>query len=108
MIRRYGFGHLYCLGWAHSLLSQNTNVVKFFSLLRKDDVDNQLVYYQVSALRLPYRSHLTIWVYNQAGIGTYFTPGIVSPFFEWAAQILDEAVAWFVHTSASYVVGSTH
>jgi hypothetical protein len=52
MTRRCGFGHLYGLGWTQSLHSQNTNVVKFFSLLRKNDIDRQLVYYQVGSLQL--------------------------------------------------------
>ncbi|KAI0632336.1 hypothetical protein C8Q77DRAFT_1125094 [Trametes polyzona] len=64
----------------------NTNVVKFYSLLKKDD-DNrqQLCYYQ-------------------PGVGTYFNPGVVSPFFQWAAKILDEAFAWYLdaHVRGGY------
>ncbi|KAK7037246.1 hypothetical protein VNI00_011237 [Paramarasmius palmivorus] len=56
----------------------NTNVVKFFSILKKDNCDEQLCYYQ-------------------AGIGTYFNPGAVSPLFEWGAKILDEAFAWYLN-----------
>ncbi|KAI0275275.1 hypothetical protein BC834DRAFT_921341 [Gloeopeniophorella convolvens] len=56
----------------------NTNVVKLYSLLRKDKVEDQLCYYQ-------------------AGIGTYFQPGVVSPLFNWAAQLLDEAIAWYLY-----------
>ena len=33
--------------------SQNTNVVKFYSLLKKDNTDEQLCYYQVRFI-LPY------------------------------------------------------
>ncbi|KAG2151424.1 hypothetical protein DEU56DRAFT_777810 [Suillus clintonianus] len=54
----------------------NTNVVKFVSLLKKD-TDRQLCYYQ-------------------AGVGTYFAPGVVSPMFTWLAKILDEAFAWYL------------
>lgn len=32
----------------------------------------------------------------QAGVGTYFEPGVVSPVFEWVAKILDLAFAWYV------------
>jgi uncharacterized protein (DUF2235 family) len=32
----------------------------------------------------------------QAGVGTYFKPGVVSPIFRRAAAILDEAVAWYL------------
>lgn len=56
--------------------STNTNVVKFVSLLKKD-TDSQLSYYQ-------------------AGVGTYFAPGVVSPTFTWLAKILDEAFAWYL------------
>lgn len=64
-------------GTANEYDSENTNVVKFFSLLKKDDFTRQLCYYQ-------------------AGIGTFFAPGMVSPIFEWCAKILDEAVAWYL------------
>ncbi|THH16718.1 hypothetical protein EW146_g3969 [Bondarzewia mesenterica] len=64
-------------GTANQYDGYNTNVVKFFSLLKKDNIDEQMCYYQ-------------------AGIGTYFQPGVVSPFFQWGAKILDEAVAWYL------------
>lgn len=57
--------------------NDNTNVVKFFSLLKKDDFSSQLCYYQ-------------------PGVGTYFAPGLISPFFAWLARIADLAVAWYV------------
>ncbi|KAH9007824.1 hypothetical protein EDB84DRAFT_1552891 [Lactarius hengduanensis] len=56
----------------------NTNVVKLYSLLRKDNVEDQLCYYQ-------------------AGIGTYIQPGVVSPLFEKAAEILDDTIAWYLY-----------
>ncbi|KAN0138084.1 Uncharacterized alpha/beta hydrolase domain (DUF2235) domain containing protein [Lactarius tabidus] len=56
----------------------NTNVVKLCSLLRKDRVEEQLTYYQ-------------------AGVGTYLAPGVVSPLFQWGAEIMDEAVAWYLY-----------
>ncbi|KAH9979651.1 hypothetical protein BJV74DRAFT_888045 [Russula compacta] len=56
----------------------NTNVVKLYSLFRKDISEDQLCYYQ-------------------AGIGTYFSPGIVSPLFKWVAQAMDKAVAWYFY-----------
>ncbi|KAG5645997.1 hypothetical protein DXG03_004599 [Asterophora parasitica] len=56
---------------------QNTNVVKFFALLKKDDFNQQLCYYQ-------------------PGIGTWFNPGVVSPLFLWGAKILDLAFAWYL------------
>ncbi|KAF9560892.1 hypothetical protein CPC08DRAFT_459719 [Agrocybe pediades] len=64
-------------GTSNEYDADNTNVVKFFALLRKDDPDEQLCYYQ-------------------AGVGTYFQPGVVSPLFEWCAKILDLAVAWYL------------
>ncbi|KAH9030287.1 hypothetical protein EDB84DRAFT_1494683 [Lactarius hengduanensis] len=49
----------------------NTNVVKLYSLLGKDKVEDQLCYYQ-------------------AGIGTYIQPGV-------AAEILDDTIAWYLY-----------
>ncbi|KAG2155809.1 uncharacterized protein EDB93DRAFT_53072 [Suillus bovinus] len=63
-------------GTAASYDAKNSNVVKFVSLLKKD-TDIQLCYYQ-------------------AGVGTYFAPGVVSPMFIWLAKILDEAFAWYL------------
>ncbi|KIK99629.1 hypothetical protein PAXRUDRAFT_822546 [Paxillus rubicundulus Ve08.2h10] len=65
--------------------SANSNVVKFYALLRKDCPEQQLVYYQ-------------------AGIGTYFAPGVVSPLWTPLAQLLDEAVAWYLdaHVMGGY------
>lgn len=63
-------------GTAGSYDVMNTNVVKFVSLLKKD-TDSQLCYYQ-------------------PGVGTYFSPGVVSPMFTWLAKILDEAFAWYL------------
>ncbi|ESK88013.1 hypothetical protein Moror_10818 [Moniliophthora roreri MCA 2997] len=66
-------------GTSNEYDGDNTNVVKFFSLLKKDNCDEQICYYQ-------------------AGVGTYFNPGTVSPFFEWSAKILDLAFAWYLNT----------
>ncbi|KAH8806595.1 hypothetical protein DL96DRAFT_1537019 [Flagelloscypha sp. PMI_526] len=64
-------------GTASEYGSENTNVVRFFSLLRKDVKEKQLCYYQ-------------------AGVGTFFAPGIVSPLLEWWAKVLDSAFAWYL------------
>ncbi|KAE9403227.1 hypothetical protein BT96DRAFT_854948 [Gymnopus androsaceus JB14] len=70
--------HILCFdGTSEEYSSENTNIVKFFALLKKDNFDDQLCYYQVS-------------------IGTYFSPGVVSPVFQWCAKILDEAFAWYL------------
>ncbi|KAF8799361.1 hypothetical protein BYT27DRAFT_7120961 [Phlegmacium glaucopus] len=63
-------------GSASKYDTKNTNVVKLFALLKKD-CEEQLTYYQ-------------------AGIGTWFQPGVVSPIFEWGAKILDLAFAWYL------------
>ncbi|KZS93571.1 hypothetical protein SISNIDRAFT_441474 [Sistotremastrum niveocremeum HHB9708] len=65
--------------------SKNTNVVKFFGLLQKENVDRQMCYYQ-------------------AGIGTYVSPGMVSPLTSWLAKVADEAVAWYLdhHVMGGY------
>jgi hypothetical protein len=64
-------------GTASQYMSANTNVVKLYSMLRKDKTE-QVTYYQ-------------------AGIGTYYEPGVVTPMFQWAAKILDEAFAWYLY-----------
>lgn len=53
----------------------NSNIVEFFSLLKKDDSDKQLVYYQ-------------------AGIGTYTSPQIATPFWSALSKTIDEMIAW--------------
>ncbi|KAI1793368.1 hypothetical protein LXA43DRAFT_972022 [Ganoderma leucocontextum] len=73
-------------GTANQYDGDNTNVVKFYSLLKKDGAsDQQLCYYQ-------------------PGIGTYLNPGVVSPIFQWCAKILDEAFAWYLdaHVRGGY------
>ncbi|KAK7045884.1 hypothetical protein VNI00_007315 [Paramarasmius palmivorus] len=55
--------------------SDNSNIVEFFQLLKKDDRSKQMVYYQ-------------------AGIGTYTTPEIATPMMARFSKALDEAVAW--------------
>ena len=75
MMVMYVYSHNASIFPADLGCQQNTNVVKFYSLLKKDNEDEQQCYYQ-------------------PGIGTYFQPGVVSPLFQWGAKILDEAVAW--------------
>ncbi|KAF8878547.1 hypothetical protein BD779DRAFT_1447634 [Infundibulicybe gibba] len=53
----------------------NSNIVGLFTMLKKDDPEKQMVYYQ-------------------AGIGTYTTPEIAIPFAAKVSKGLDEAVAW--------------
>ncbi|KAF9013136.1 hypothetical protein BDQ17DRAFT_1386764 [Cyathus striatus] len=64
-------------GTSNQYDADNTNVVKLFALLKKNDFNEQLAYYQ-------------------PGVGTYFNPGVVSPMFEWFAKILDFAIAWYL------------
>jgi len=54
--------------------SDNSNIVEFFGLLKKDDPSQQLVYYQ-------------------AGIGTYTIPQIATPAFAKMAKLIDEGIA---------------
>jgi len=63
-------------GTASDYSAENTNVVKFVSLLKKDNAQ-QIVYYQ-------------------AGIGTYVSPGLTAPIVQWWAKLLDEAIAWYL------------
>ncbi|KAK1235171.1 hypothetical protein PQX77_001610 [Marasmius sp. AFHP31] len=55
--------------------NDNSNIVEFFSLLKKDDCTKQMVYYQ-------------------AGIGTYTSPQVATPFMASFSKTLDEMVAW--------------
>ncbi|KAF8889443.1 hypothetical protein CPB84DRAFT_1448736 [Gymnopilus junonius] len=55
--------------------SDNSNIIEFFSMLKKDDPAKQLVYYQ-------------------AGIGTYTVPEIATPMMSKLSQTLDMAIAW--------------
>ncbi|TFY67871.1 hypothetical protein EVJ58_g1350 [Rhodofomes roseus] len=63
-------------GTADQYNGKNTNVVKLYSLLKKEHPE-QLCYYQ-------------------PGIGTYLNPGVVSPVFSWGARVLDQGVAWYL------------
>ncbi|KAL0063363.1 hypothetical protein AAF712_009758 [Marasmius tenuissimus] len=54
--------------------NDNSNIVQFVSLLKKDDRSKQMVYYQT-------------------GIGTYTTPNIVTPLLSKISKVLDQAVA---------------
>ncbi|PPQ95701.1 hypothetical protein CVT26_008382 [Gymnopilus dilepis] len=55
--------------------ADNSNIVEFFAMLRKDDPEKQLVYYQ-------------------AGIGTYTVPQIATPMMSKLSKTLDMAIAW--------------
>ncbi|KAH9060461.1 hypothetical protein EDB87DRAFT_1562060 [Lactarius vividus] len=71
-------------GTANEFSERNTNVVKLYSILKKDSPKSQLCYYQEKLTEM------------QAGIGTYFQPGVVSPLFRFAARTLDEMFAWYL------------
>ncbi|KAI0347618.1 hypothetical protein BDW22DRAFT_4266 [Trametopsis cervina] len=58
--------------------TDNSNVIHFFSMLKKDDKSQQMVYYQ-------------------AGIGTYTSPRFATPFAAMVSKGLDEMVAWNLH-----------
>ncbi|THU90422.1 hypothetical protein K435DRAFT_676075 [Dendrothele bispora CBS 962.96] len=53
----------------------NSNIVKFFQMLKKDDRTQQMVYYQ-------------------AGIGTYTAPQTATPLMTKVSKTLDQAIAW--------------
>ncbi|KAJ6500908.1 hypothetical protein C8R45DRAFT_979499 [Mycena sanguinolenta] len=54
--------------------NDNSNIVQLFSMLHKGDRSRQMVYYQ-------------------AGIGTYTTPQIATPFWSKISKLLDEGLA---------------
>ncbi|KAF8066494.1 hypothetical protein FPV67DRAFT_1190302 [Lyophyllum atratum] len=55
--------------------ADNSNIVELFSMLKKDDREHQMCYYQ-------------------AGIGTYTNPEIATPMMAKFSKTLDEAIAW--------------
>ncbi|EUC60432.1 CVNH domain protein [Rhizoctonia solani AG-3 Rhs1AP] len=65
-------------GTSNHFSSQNTNVVKFFELLKKDNPEQQMVYYQT-------------------GVGTYTSPAWTSSISQGVAKTADLAVAWYLH-----------
>ncbi|KAG8932554.1 hypothetical protein FRC02_000932 [Tulasnella sp. 418] len=65
-------------GTADSFDDTNTNIIRLFSILEKDDPEKQLVYYQ-------------------PGLGTYVSESIVwSPILRRIALMLDQGVAWYL------------
>lgn len=62
-------------GTGDSFDQDNSNVVQFLAMLKKDDPTKQLVYYQ-------------------AGIGTYTSDVIKTPIVQGVSKLLDEMVAW--------------
>ncbi|CAE7144134.1 unnamed protein product [Rhizoctonia solani] len=65
-------------GTSNHFNRQNTNVVKMFELLKKDDPERQMVYYQT-------------------GVGTYTSLAWANTFLEGIANKLDEGVAWYLY-----------
>ncbi|KAF9464083.1 hypothetical protein BDZ94DRAFT_1257527 [Collybia nuda] len=55
--------------------ADNSNIVQLVSLLKKNDRQKQMVYYQ-------------------AGIGTYTSPKVVTPFMSSVSKTLDQMFAW--------------
>ncbi|KAF8594721.1 hypothetical protein BDV93DRAFT_611738 [Ceratobasidium sp. AG-I] len=64
-------------GTSNHFSHQNTNVVKLVELLKKDDPERQMVYYQT-------------------GVGTYVSTGWASSVGEGIAKTLDEGIAWYL------------
>ncbi|KAF8593392.1 hypothetical protein BDV93DRAFT_585819 [Ceratobasidium sp. AG-I] len=65
-------------GTSNHFSNRNTNVVKLVELLKNDDPERQMVYYQT-------------------GVGTYVSPGWMTSVGEKAAKKADEAVAWYLY-----------
>lgn len=83
----YGRTLVLCFdGTASQFDGDNTNVVKLFSLLKKDEPGKQLVYYQ-------------------PGVGTFAKPGVLTPVVLWCAKMVDMAVACYLdeHVLGGYM-----
>ncbi|KAG9125483.1 hypothetical protein FRC07_007436 [Ceratobasidium sp. 392] len=65
-------------GTSNHFSNQNTNVVKLVELLKKNDPEKQMVYYQT-------------------GVGTYAPPGMLTNVGLNIAAKADEGVAWFLY-----------
>ncbi|KAF8595456.1 hypothetical protein BDV93DRAFT_548795 [Ceratobasidium sp. AG-I] len=65
-------------GTSNHFSNRNTNVVKLVELLKNDDPERQMVYYQT-------------------GVGTYVSPGWMTSGGEKIAKKADEAVAWYLY-----------
>ncbi|KAF8595457.1 hypothetical protein BDV93DRAFT_548796 [Ceratobasidium sp. AG-I] len=65
-------------GTSNHFSDQNTNVVKLVDLLKKDDPERQMVYYQT-------------------GVGTYVSPGLANSISEGVAKYLDKGLAWYLY-----------
>ncbi|CAE7205429.1 unnamed protein product [Rhizoctonia solani] len=65
-------------GTSNHFSDENTNVVKFFELLKKDNPDQQMVYYQT-------------------GVGTYTSPAWSSSISKSISKAADLAVAWYLY-----------
>ncbi|KAJ3741442.1 hypothetical protein DFH05DRAFT_1506115 [Lentinula detonsa] len=65
--------------------SDNSNIVQLFTVLKKDDRDKQMVYYQ-------------------AGIGTYTSPQIATPLMAKFSKTVDMAIGWYLdaHVMGGY------
>ena len=79
-------------------ISQNTNIVRLFSMLKKDDPESQVCYYQESI-----RPSTVSYALNptkrltQAGVGTYIKPGAASPFLRSYIKFFDRALALYIN-----------
>ncbi|KDQ62964.1 hypothetical protein JAAARDRAFT_202495 [Jaapia argillacea MUCL 33604] len=72
-------------GTGDSFDNDNSNIVQFFSMLKKHDPEQQMVYYQT-------------------GIGTYVGPCISNPIMQFIWKAWDEAVGWSLpdHVMSGY------
>jgi len=73
--------------------SQNSNVVQFLAMLKKDDPSTQLVYYQVIPLG-PHVNPAVLMPSRQAGIGTYTSSVLKTPIIEGTSKLLDQMIAY--------------
>ncbi|KAG9224449.1 hypothetical protein CCMSSC00406_0007642 [Pleurotus cornucopiae] len=71
----------------------NSNIVQLFTLLKKDDKDVQMVYYQVT-ITLNTSNPLNVQWFPGGYIGTYTSPNIATPLMTKLSKTLDEMVAW--------------
>lgn len=83
------------LGTSNQFDTTNTNIIRIFDLLKKDDPDKQLVYYQ-PGVRLAMHSSPPTLTTVIPQIGTYQQPGMWMPLVIALSKLADQAFAWFL------------
>ncbi len=75
--------------------ANNSNIVQFFSVLKKGDRNRQIVYYQV--IGMPFYSPTLSHLPPQSGIGTYTIPQVATKLYTNTSKTLDLMFAKYLN-----------